>query len=55
MEPMATTVAGDEPETAAKRLVEMCLERGAPDNVTVIAVRCHEITLLSLTPAGVAT
>ena len=52
---IAGVLTATEPETAAKRLVEMCLERGAPDNVTVIAVRCHEITLLSLAPAGAAS
>jgi len=30
---------------ACDRLVETALERGARDNVTVIAVACEEITL----------
>jgi serine/threonine-protein phosphatase Stp1 len=38
------------PETAAKQLVELTLARGAPDNVTIIAVACEEITRLSLMP-----
>lgn len=42
------------PEAAAERLVEMCLQRGAPDNVTIIAVLCNEITMLSLSPAEAA-
>lgn len=32
------------PQTAVTRLLELALARGAPDNVTVIAVRCEEST-----------
>ncbi|HYD44968.1 MAG TPA: protein phosphatase 2C domain-containing protein [Phenylobacterium sp.] len=49
---IAEVLRSAKPEAASERLVEMCLQRGAPDNVTVIAVRCNEITLLSLSPAG---
>jgi serine/threonine protein phosphatase PrpC len=35
------------PALAAEKLVETCLERGAPDNVSVVIVRCDETTLLA--------
>jgi serine/threonine-protein phosphatase Stp1 len=38
---------------AAQPLVAACLERGAPDNVTVVLVAAHEPTLLS--PTGEAS
>lgn len=41
---------GFPPEAAAKHLVELTLARGAPDNVTIIAVACEEITRVSLVP-----
>jgi serine/threonine protein phosphatase PrpC len=41
---------GFPPETAAKHLVELTRARGAPDNVTIIAVACEEITRVSLVP-----
>ncbi len=34
-------------ETACKRLLELVLSRGAPDNVTMVAVACEETTVLS--------
>ena len=34
------------PHVAAKRLLELSLSRGAPDNVTIIVVRCEEKTKL---------
>jgi serine/threonine-protein phosphatase Stp1 len=34
------------PDAACAALVELCLSRGAPDNVTVVAVRCAETTLV---------
>jgi serine/threonine-protein phosphatase Stp1 len=40
------------PADACERLVELCLARGAPDNVTVIAVACDQATLLTLHPAA---
>lgn len=36
------------PSQACQRLLELCLSRGAPDNVTMVAVGCDEITALSL-------
>jgi serine/threonine protein phosphatase PrpC len=39
------------PAAACERLVDLCLERGAPDNVTVIAVACDQTTLLTR-PSG---
>jgi len=47
---IAGMLNGFPPEAAAKQLVELTLARGAPDNVTIIAVACEEITRLSLTP-----
>lgn len=38
------------PDTAAKQLVELTLARGAPDNVTIIAVACEEITRVNSLP-----
>lgn len=37
-------------ETACRRLLELVLSRGAPDNVTMIAVACEETTILTLAP-----
>ena len=39
-------------ERACQRLLDLALSRGAPDNVTLIAVACEETTALSLAPAG---
>jgi serine/threonine protein phosphatase PrpC len=39
-------------DDAVERLIEKTLERGAPDNVTVIVVGVNETTLLSLNVAG---
>jgi serine/threonine protein phosphatase PrpC len=39
-------------EAACNRLLEMVLARGAPDNVTMIAVACEEKTTLTLSPAS---
>ena len=41
-------LCGFPPEVATQRLVELALARGAPDNITVIAVACEEITRLAL-------
>jgi serine/threonine protein phosphatase PrpC len=38
-------------KTACNRLLEMVLDRGAPDNVTIVAVACEEKTALVLPPA----
>lgn len=34
---------------ACSRLVEICLERGAPDNVSIVTVACDEVTAVELT------
>ena len=39
-------------ETACKRLLELVLSRGAPDNVTLVAVACEETTALSFAGAA---
>jgi serine/threonine-protein phosphatase Stp1 len=39
-------------ETACRRLLELCLSRGAPDNLTIVAVACEEKTTLTLFPAS---
>ena len=38
-------------DAACHRLTELVLARGAPDNVTMVAVACEEMTALSLAPA----
>jgi serine/threonine-protein phosphatase Stp1 len=50
---IAAAMAGGSPQVASSSLVELCLERGAPDNVTAIAVACDEITRLSLVSTAV--
>ncbi|WP_442579499.1 PP2C family protein-serine/threonine phosphatase [Mesorhizobium sp. ASY16-5R] len=40
-------VISDEPEAACRKLVEMVLERGGTDNVTVIVVRCQEASVFA--------
>ena len=35
---------GFQPDTATRCLVDLALARGAPDNITVIAVACEEVT-----------
>jgi serine/threonine protein phosphatase PrpC len=44
-------MAAEQPQTVCDGLVELCLQRGAPDNVTIIVVLCEEITRLALAPA----
>ncbi|HEX8570312.1 MAG TPA: protein phosphatase 2C domain-containing protein [Caulobacteraceae bacterium] len=39
------------PEVACRRLLELVLARGAPDNVTMVAVACEELTALAFAPA----
>lgn len=41
------------PTVACRRMLELVLERGAPDNVTLVAVACEEATVLSLSGGGV--
>lgn len=43
----------NEPAPAARKLVDMTLDRGAPDNVTIITVAVHEPTLLSFAEPAV--
>ena len=49
---IVTTMNGRQPQAVCAALVELCLERGAPDNVTTVAVACEEITRISLAPAA---
>jgi serine/threonine-protein phosphatase Stp1 len=49
-EEIAAHLSAHRPSQACERLVDLCLERGAPDNVTVIAVACDQTTLLTLPP-----
>ena len=46
-------MAGGQPQVTSSSLVELCLERGAPDNVTAITVACEEMTRLSLVSSAV--
>lgn len=41
-------------DAAVRLLMETALERGAPDNVTVVVVRCDEITRVSLSEPELA-
>lgn len=41
-------LANGEPASAAQDLVDLCLDRGAPDNVSVVVVTCDATTRLSL-------
>jgi serine/threonine-protein phosphatase Stp1 len=45
---LATILAQGNPAAAADELVKICLDRGAPDNVSVVVVNCDETTLLAL-------
>ncbi len=44
---LATLLAGGRPAATAEELVRLCLERGAPDNVSVVVVACDATTLLA--------
>jgi serine/threonine protein phosphatase PrpC len=48
---IAERLNGFPPDIASRRLLELALARGAPDNVTLIAVGCEEITRVTLVPA----
>jgi serine/threonine-protein phosphatase Stp1 len=37
---------------ACAKLVELCLERGAPDNVSIVTVICDEVTAVEEVTAG---
>ncbi|RHW17095.1 serine/threonine-protein phosphatase [Sphingomonas gilva] len=43
----------NEPDPATRKLVDLTLDRGAPDNVTIITVAVHEPTLLSFVEPAV--
>jgi serine/threonine protein phosphatase Stp1 len=43
---IAEALSSRDPQSAANSLVDLTLSRGAPDNVTVIAVSCEETTAL---------
>lgn len=45
---IAEHLAAQKPKAASEQLVELCLSRGAPDNVTVVIVACDEVTQLAL-------
>ena len=45
---LATVLARGNPAETADQLVATCLDRGAPDNVSVVVVNCYETTLLAL-------
>jgi serine/threonine protein phosphatase PrpC len=45
---LAQALAGRSPGAAAEQLVALSLDRGAPDNVSVVVVGCDEATLLAL-------
>ncbi|HWE99965.1 MAG TPA: protein phosphatase 2C domain-containing protein [Caulobacteraceae bacterium] len=51
-EEIAHQLAQASPHGASKALVDAALERGAPDNVTVIAVACEPVTLLTIPAAS---
>jgi serine/threonine protein phosphatase PrpC len=45
---LQSLLANGEPASAAQHLVDLCLDRGAPDNVSVVVVTCDATTLLAL-------
>jgi serine/threonine protein phosphatase PrpC/membrane protease YdiL (CAAX protease family) len=46
---IAALLSGQPPASAAEQMVALCLERGAPDNVSVVVVRCDEPPPLAVT------
>ena len=50
-EEIAERLASFPPEVACNRLLDLVLARGAPDNVTMVAISCEEQTALALAPA----
>jgi len=44
---IAATLAGKAPEVAAQALLDLTLDRGAPDNVSIVVVACAEATAAS--------
>jgi len=40
-------VVADEPEAACQLLIDKVLERGGTDNVTVIVIKCREVSVMS--------
>jgi serine/threonine-protein phosphatase Stp1 len=49
---LAGLLSSGAPAAVAEHLVGLCLERGAPDNVSVVIVGCDETTLLSFAAAS---
>ncbi|MGH1558796.1 hypothetical protein ACRAWD_16090 [Caulobacter segnis] len=45
---LAVILTKGNPGATADALIATCLERGAPDNVSVAVVACDETTLLAL-------
>lgn len=45
---LTSLLSGDGPASTAERLVRLCLERGAPDNVSVVVVTCDAATQLAV-------
>ena len=44
---IAAALRAARPAEATEGLIELCLSRGAPDNVTILTIACDELTLLS--------
>jgi serine/threonine-protein phosphatase Stp1 len=44
---ISTELAGLAPGRAGRRLMDLVMERGAPDNVTLVAVVCEEMTAVT--------
>jgi serine/threonine protein phosphatase PrpC len=47
---IAAAIGGKRPRRACEGLLATCLDRGAPDNVTVIVVACEPLTLRITSP-----
>ena len=45
---LAAMLTQDGPASTADQLIQLSLERGAPDNVSVVIVACDATTLLAL-------
>jgi len=49
---IAATLAGKPPEMAAQALLDLTLDRGAPDNVSIVVVACAEATAVGAEGVG---